>query len=124
MTDLVRAVSRNPFTSGLFGGLVIGIPLMILGFGGIGTAVLMVGIFGGLLAGSLIPDDEDEAGAAGTDESAHTDDELADLQERYVEGDLSEAEFERRVEGHLADDTPGGPESTDRSLETETATDP
>lgn len=123
MTPFLREVSRNAFTIGLFGGLAIAIPLMVLGFGSIGTAILMVGIFGGLLAESLVSGDEtDEADADHTEESVNTDDELAALRERYVEGDLSEAEFERRVQAHLADQDAGGGATVERSRETETAT--
>lgn len=123
MNDAVRAVSRNPFTTGLFGGLAVGIPLMVLGFGGLGTAVLMVGIFGGLLAETLLSaDDEDERGGR-DDESETQDEEIAALREQYVEGKLSEAEFERRVEAHLADSDAGeAADPTEPSKATETTT--
>lgn len=114
MSSTVRAVAENAFLTGLFGGLTLGIPLMVLGFGSLGTAVLLIGVFGGLLAETLQSDGiEDDRSAVGA-EAMTTDDELATLRQRYVEGEISEAEFERRVEAHLDEDDLAG--STDANL--------
>lgn len=124
MNSDARALAENSFSIGLFGGLAIGVPLMVLGFGALGTAVLMLGIFGGLLVETVQSDDAADDRADREAELSEAGDELDDLRRRYVEGDISEAEFEQRVERHLD----GGradshTESTHRShSETESAT--